>query len=206
MACKITRVGVISDTHFHSLHDFPVPLMDSLKAFDLIIHLGDFVSPELVDYFRNWSNFYGIAGNHDPHVVKSILPKADVIEINGHRIGLLHGYWFPLFCDHRSFGRFKKENVEAILYGHTHIIRNEVVKNTLMFNPGSASALWPAPWKTYGALTIGESISGEIVSITGKVRNGFSRYTDAIVARNNVIRWVCGSPRFPDYAEGVKQC
>jgi putative phosphoesterase len=201
VSCKITRIGVISDTHSHHFKEVPITLLNSLKAFDLIIHLGDFVSPDLVDYFKGMNNFFGIAGNHDPQSVKAILPKTDVIEVNGKRLGLLHGYWFPLFCQHRSLSRFKKEKVDAILYGHTHIIRNERVNDILFFNPGSASGLWPAPWKTYGVLNVGDLISGEIISIAGKGKAGFAKLTDAIVDRNTVLKWICGGPQSPDYSE-----
>ncbi len=199
MGKTTVRIGVLSDTHIHHMDDFPPSLMDTLKRFDMVIHLGDFVCPELVEYFRSLNNFYGIAGNHDPRCVKAILPRADVIEVNGKRLGLLHGYWFPLFTQHRSIARFRKEKVDAILYGHTHVIRNEIAQNIRFFNPGSAFALWPAPWKTYGILSVGETIKGEIVSIAGKGPVGFARLTDAIVDRNTVLKWVCGTPRAPDY-------
>ena len=197
---KVTRIGVLSDTHVHDLKEISSILFDNLKTMDLIIHLGDFVTMDLVDYFKSSNNFYGIAGNHDPHSIKAILPRSDVIEINGKRLGLLHGYWFPLFCGHRSEARFKREKVDAILYGHTHVIRNEIENNILWFNPGSASALWPAPWITYGVLNIGESITGEIISIAGKGKAGFAKLTDAFISRNTIIKKVCGSPRLPDYS------
>lgn len=200
MTKKVTRIGVLSDTHFHHFNEVPASLLESLKTFDLVIHLGDFVNKDLVEYFRSFNNFYGIAGNHDPQSVKKILPKADVIEVNGKRIGLLHGYWFPLFCEHRSLARFKKDKVDAILYGHTHIIRNEIANNILFFNPGSASALWPAPWRTYGVLSVGESVTGEIISIPGESMRGFSKFTDAVIKRNQVLRCICGKERNPDYA------
>jgi hypothetical protein len=88
--------------------------------------------------------------------------------------------------------------VDAIVYGHTHVIRNERMRGVLWFNPGSASALWPAPWKTYGILNIGESISGQIVSVAEKECSGFAKYAESIVRRDAVIKWVCGEPRFPD--------
>jgi uncharacterized protein len=198
LGSKVVRIGVLSDTHIHDMKDIPVSLLNIFKSFDLVIHLGDFACLELVEYFRSFNNFYGIAGNHDPHSVKAILPRADVIEVNGKRLGLLHGYWFPFFTQERSIARFRKEKVDAILYGHTHVIRNEMVQNTLFFNPGSIFALWPAPWKTYGIVNVGDTLKGEIVSLPGKGRVGFSRFTDAIVDRNTVIRWVCGAPRVPD--------
>jgi uncharacterized protein len=194
------RIAVLSDTHVHSMKEIPASFLEMFKSFDMVIHLGDFVSPELVEYFRGFNNFYGIAGNHDPRAVKALLPSRDVIEVKGKRLGLLHGYWSPFCAQQRSLIRFRKERVDAILYGHTHVIRNEKVGNILFFNPGSALALWPAPWKTIGVLNIGENIKGEIVSLAGKGPVGFSRFTDAIVDRNTVIKWICGAPRAPDYA------
>ncbi len=201
MSKKVTRIGVLSDTHYHKFDEVPSSLLESFKVFDLIIHLGDFVNKDLVEYYRSFNNFYGIAGNHDPQSVKKMLPKTDVIEVNGKRLGLMHGYWFPFFCQDRSLARFRKDKVDAILYGHTHIIRNETAKDILFFNPGSASALWPAPWRTYGVLNVGESLKGEIISIPGESTRSFSKFTDAFVKRNQVLRWVCGAERNPDSSE-----
>jgi len=199
---KTKRIGVLSDTHCHKLKEAPSALLEGLKDFDLIIHLGDFVNLELVEYLKSLNNFCGIAGNHDPQIIKSVLPSEDVIEVNGKRLGLIHGYWFPFFCQDRSLTRFKKDKVDAILYGHTHIIRNETVNNILFFNPGSASALWPAPWKTFGILNVGESITGEIVSVTGKGPTRFAKVPDSMIDRNTVVKWVCGGERVPDYPAG----
>jgi uncharacterized protein len=196
---KVVKIGVLSDTHIHTLKEIPPAFLESLRGFDIIIHLGDFVCMELVEYLKSFNNFYGIAGNHDPHSIKSILPSQDVVEVNGKRLGLIHGYWFPLFCQHRSLARFKRDKVDAILYGHTHVIRNEMVNNILFFNPGSALALWPAPWKTLGILSVGDTVTGEIVSVSGKGKAGFAKITDSMIDRNTVIKYVCGSSRVPDY-------
>ena len=162
----------------------------AIKDADFIIHLGDFTSPDLLDYFKTFNNFYGIAGNHDPHCIKSILPKATVIEINKKRLGLLHGYWFPFICDSRSLRRFKNENVDAIIFGHTHVVRNDDSSGMLFFNPGSASALWPAPEKTYGVLEIGETIQRKI-NLLGTKRKDNKRKTSG----ERVIELVCGKNR-----------
>lgn len=200
MSSKITRVGIISDTHIKHSKDIPSAIPESFKSLDLIIHLGDFVSPELLDYLKSLSNFYGVAGNHDPKSIKAVLPQSDVVEINGKRLGLLHGYWSPFFGQQRSLGKFKNDNVDAILYGHTHVIRNEKIKDILFFNPGSAAAMWPSPWKTYGILNIGDTVTGEIVSIANKEKVGLTKYMDAVIDRAMVLKWICGSSCIPDYS------
>jgi uncharacterized protein len=170
-----------------------------MEQVDLILHMGDFVCMDLVDVLKSKNNFHGIAGNHDPHSIKALFPRHDLIEVNGKRLGLLHGYWFPLFCEHRSLARFEKEKVDAIIYGHTHVIRNQMSHNILFFNPGSASAMWPSPWKTYGVLNVGEDIRGEIVSTGDKEKSSLEQRLDKFVTRDKIMQWVCGTPRQPDY-------
>jgi len=197
---KVTRIGVISDTHIRKLKDIPAKLLDTIKSFDLIVHLGDIVSMEFVEFLKSTNKFTGIAGNHDPQSIKRILPKTDIIEVNGKRLGLLHGYWFPFFCDRRSIARFKDENVDAILYGHTHIIRNQVKDGILWFNPGSAQALFPAPWKTFGVLEVGETVNGEIMNFDKNMIAPVTNPVDRLISRNKLISMVCGETRIPDYS------
>jgi putative phosphoesterase len=190
---------VISDTHMHRLEDFSSALKEMLNQVDLILHMGDFVCMDLVDSLRKMNNFHGIAGNHDPHSIKALFPKTDLIEVNGKRLGLLHGYWFPFFCQDRSLARFRKEKVDAIIYGHTHVIRNEVAHDILFFNPGTASAMWPAPWKTFGILNVGENIEGEIVAVQNKEKGKLEQIIDKVVTRDTIMKLACG-PRRPDYS------
>ncbi len=201
MAKKVIRIGVISDTHQHRLEGLPPALREMLGRVDLVLHMGDFVCMDLVDTLRTLNNFRGIAGNHDPHSIKDLFPRTDLIEVNGKRLGLLHGYWFPFFCEHRSLARFKKEKVDAIIYGHTHVIRNEISHNILFFNPGTASAMWPAPWKTYGIVNVGEDVSGEIIEVGKKEKGKLEKVADRFITRDRVLELACGGVRQPDHAE-----
>ena len=61
--------------------------------------------------------------------------------------------------------RFRNERVNAVLYGHTHIAKNHFLKDILFFNPGSAVGRFPSAGKSYGLLTVTESIRSEIFYI-----------------------------------------
>ena len=196
---KPVSVGVISDTHIKSLDDFPDFLDAFIKNVDIVLHLGDFTAPDIFDYFHNLPHFHGIAGNHDPRYIKSRLHRWDVVEINGKRLGLNHGYWSPFFSRQRTIARFKREKVDAILCGHTHLLQNETVNDTLMFNPGSMTGYWPAPWKTYGILHIGDSIKGEIVSLEPHDCVGIERYLNQVVTREKFLKTVRLARAIPDY-------
>ncbi len=121
---KVTRIGVVSDTHYHRFNDAPLSLLNRLKCYDLVLHLGDFVSPEVVEYFRGCNNFYGVAGNHDPQTVKKVLPDGRY-RGNGKKAGTFTRVLAPAFLLSPALARFSKDKVDAIVYGHTHIKRNE---------------------------------------------------------------------------------
>ena len=166
------KIGVLSDTHAHRLSELPPSLVNALINLDMIVHLGDFNSIELVDELKSMGNFRGVTGNHDFGDIQLALPKKDVLEVNGRKIGLIHGHGcvMPNGLYSGLIAKFNEEKVDAILYGHTHIADRKVLDDILFFNPGSVSGRFPAYKKTYGVLTVGESMTGHIVNIAGAHR------------------------------------
>ncbi len=161
------KLCVLSDTHAQNISQLSPALISVLAQVDLIVHLGDYETRELVDDFKRLNDFIGITGNHDFGEIISILPKSDILEINGKRLGLIHGHGCTLPFGLRRGLRyhFKKEKVEAILFGHTHIAKNKIDDGILYFNPGSAVARFPAIQGSYGIMNIGDEIEGEIFNI-----------------------------------------
>lgn len=157
------KVGVVSDSHVSKIDQLPSKLVDGLKEVDLIVHLGDYTGKELLDSLRGLGDFRGVFGNMDPSALRSELPEKEVIEANGKRLGLIHGWGAPWGIHKKIKDRFK--GVDAVLYGHTHIAKIETVGGILFFNPGSATGRFPALRKTYGILVIEESLQGEIITI-----------------------------------------
>lgn len=157
------KVAVLSDTHMPSIEQLPARLVSELKAVDLIVHLGDYTGTALLDELRSLGEFRGVRGNMDPPSFTSLLPDTEVLEIGGKRLGLIHGWGAPWGLQKRVRGRFKQ--VDAILYGHTHLAASDTVDDTAFFNPGSATGKFPAMRKTYGILTIGESLDWRVVTI-----------------------------------------
>ncbi|UCC59863.1 MAG: metallophosphoesterase family protein, partial [Dehalococcoidia bacterium] len=102
-------------------------------------------------------------GNMDPEAVREELPKEDVLELGGKKLGLTHEWGTPWVMHGRNSDRFK--GVDVVLYGHTHIATIESVDGVLYFNPGSAVGKFPALRKTYGVITIERSVRGEIIEI-----------------------------------------
>jgi uncharacterized protein len=157
------RVGVISDTHCSGADDLAPELVEDLAHVDLIVHVGDYTGKKLVDDLRGLGEFRGVYGNMDPPAVRSVLPEREVVELGGKRIGLVHGWGSPIGLQTRALDCFS--DVDAVVYGHSHMARSEVVDGVLAFNPGSASGRFPALRKSYGVLIIEETIQSEIVTI-----------------------------------------
>jgi putative phosphoesterase len=176
-----TIVAVIADTHIKHLDELPSGLMSALASADMVIHLGDYDSKELLDDLRKLNNFYGIAGNHDDKLLRRELKGMEVLEVAGKRLGLFHGFFIPLAVQKRMKAVFKKHKIDALLYGHTHFAMSKSIDDVFMFNPGSVTGHFPANYASFGLLTLDGSISGEIVPLEG-THNAARSYLVQLVA------------------------
>jgi len=188
------KIGVISDTHVHRISELPSSLINALTRMDMVVHLGDFHSEDLVNDLKEISNFRGVAGNHDSHIPG--LPEKDLVEIGGKRIGIIHGHGcvFPFGFKWGLLTQFEGR-MDAILYGHTHSVRNTMEEGTLFFNPGSVCGRFPAMHRSYGILTVGEQLSGEVITIETKRYYHLNRY---IGLASKAISYCCGLNGRPD--------
>jgi uncharacterized protein len=161
------KIVVIADTHARKINQLPKDLTNTLKQADHIIHLGDFDTVDIVEGLKSMGDFSGVAGNHDKRDIRSILPDIDILEINGKRLGLVHGHGctMPFGLKNGLRTRFNGTKLDAILYGHTHVTTNITMSDILFFNPGSACGRFPAYNRSYGLLEIEDSITARIIPI-----------------------------------------
>jgi putative phosphoesterase len=123
---------------------------------DLIVHAGDFVARDVLDGLRQLGEVKAVRGNMDSDELKQALPEKELVVIGGRRVGIIHGWGAPAGIDERVGGMFK--DVDTIIYGHSHYPKNELKRGILFFNPGRAR-------ESFGVLTIGEKVSGEIINL-----------------------------------------
>ena len=150
------KIGVVSDTHATSFADVPDRILIALAEVDLIIHAGDFVARDVLDGLKRLGEIKAVQGNMDSDELKRILPEKELLLIEGKRIGIIHGWGSPYGIDDRVGKMF--EDVDVIVYGHSHYSQNEIKKDILFFNPGQAR-------NSFGILTVGEQIRGEIINL-----------------------------------------
>jgi hypothetical protein len=123
----MTIIGVISDTHGLLRPE----ALDALKNSDHIIHAGDVGDPIILDRLREIAPVTVVRGNvdHGPWAGKN--PETDLLEIDGISIYVLH-ILEKLDLKPEAAG------ISAVIYGHSHVPKQEMKDNVLYFNPGSA--------------------------------------------------------------------
>ena len=157
------KIGVVSDTHCYKI---PEQMVDDFKTVDLIVHLGDFCSGKDLKAFRKINKVRAVCGNMDEPEVSQVLPVRDIFEVGGVKIGLCHGEGSPSGVLSFVKNIFKRDKVDAIVFGHSHLPYNEIIDGVLYFNPGSATDKVRPPYRSYGMLEVDNGkISGKIIKV-----------------------------------------
>ena len=162
----MTRIGVISDTHAHSIDELPRQLLSALKGLDMILHAGDLIDIALLEGLQTLGPpFRAVRGNMDSPQIRFRLAETEIIEIGQLRIGLTHGAGAPMFIMHTVLKKFKGRRLDCIVFGHTHkaMIRSE--GGILFVNPGSVTDKVYAKYNSYAVLKVDQKIEAEIIRL-----------------------------------------
>lgn len=155
------RIGVVSDTHMPvRAKKLPEALIKGLKSVDLILHAGDWVSLEAVALLEQLAPVDGIAGNNDGEEVLQRFGRKKILTLAGYRIGIIHGDGFEKTTEQRAFAAFRREELDVIIFGHSHIPLKKQQQGVLMFNPGSPTDKRRQPLYSYGILELNGNIKG----------------------------------------------
>jgi len=149
------NIGVLSDTHGLLRPE----ALSALAGSDFIVHAGDIGAADVLDKLRAIAPVTAVRGNMDGAPWARKIPATEVLEVGGLSIYILHKLAdLDLKPEAAGFA--------AVIYGHSHVPKQEVKNQVLYFNPGSAG---PRRFKlpvSIGRLVVsGQSVSGEIVAI-----------------------------------------
>jgi hypothetical protein len=149
-------IGVISDTHGLLRPE----ALAVLRGSEHIIHAGDVGAPEILDELSAIAPVTAIRGNVDKGAWARRLPETEVVDVGGVSIYVLHDLaQLDLKPEAAGF--------RVVIYGHSHVPKQETRGGVLYFNPGSAG---PRRFKlpvTIGRLILeGGTVRAEIVNIS----------------------------------------
>jgi hypothetical protein len=120
-------IGVISDTHGLLRPE----ALAALQGSDYIIHAGDIGDPQILDKLVAIAPLTAVRGNVDHGAWTRKIPATNVLEIGEISIYVLHDLQeLDLKPEAAKFA--------VVVYGHSHVPKQEVKNGVLYFNPGSA--------------------------------------------------------------------
>jgi uncharacterized protein len=152
---KPTRIGVISDTHGLLRPE----AVTALRGSDHIIHAGDVGAPEVLEELATLGPVTAVRGNVDKRAWARTLPKSEILEAGGILIYVLHDLaQLDLKAEASGFA--------VVVFGHSHVPKQEERNRVLYFNPGSAG---PRRFKlpvSLGRLLVQDGkVHGELISL-----------------------------------------
>ncbi|HEV3306991.1 MAG TPA: metallophosphoesterase family protein [Candidatus Sulfotelmatobacter sp.] len=120
-------IGVISDTHGL----LRPGALATLQGSDYIIHAGDIGDPQILDKLAAIAPLTAVLGNIDHGAWANKIPTTNVLEVGEISIYVLHNLQeLDLKPEAAKFA--------AVVYGHSHVPKQEWKNGVLYFNPGSA--------------------------------------------------------------------
>jgi len=132
------KIGLISDTHVpERSKTLPLKVHELFKGVDLIIHSGDITHEDVLIELETIAPVEAVLGNMDGYYIKRDLPEKKVIEVEKVKIGIIHGSGSPFGIEERIAQEF--QNVDVIVYGHTHRAVIKEINGILFINPGTPS-------------------------------------------------------------------
>ncbi|MEK7397162.1 MAG: metallophosphoesterase family protein [Candidatus Poribacteria bacterium] len=162
-----TKIAVISDTHIpKQAEKLPDALLEELAKSAFIIHAGDFEDINTLKELQKLNRVIGVVGNMDSKEIRDKLKNKETVNVDHHKIGVIHGWGDPHKLPRTVLQEFKDDGVHCIVFGHSHQAFNEVIDGILMFNPGSPTDIIYAHYKSYGILeTSPDGIKGQIIKL-----------------------------------------
>ena len=150
------KIGVLSDTHIHLAEEIHPEVVKAFSNVDLIVHAGDFVGSQVLEGLKRLGEVKAVHGNMDSMELRGLLPEKELLVVGGKKIGIIHGWGGPEGIEQKVRELF--DDVDIIIYGHSHRANIERIGDVLFFNPGPG-------YRSFGILTIGKDVQGEIIKI-----------------------------------------
>lgn len=146
------KLLVISDTHGDT--SLAEKVLEKHQDADIVVHLGDYLrDAERLHELYPEIRFEVVCGNCD--YVGGDIPMEKLLELEGQRVLLTHGHRYSVkWGIERLRAKAHYENIQLLLFGHTHICHTEYGPGYILLNPGSISEPRGSNKGTYAVVLI----------------------------------------------------
>ena len=136
-------LGIVGDTHNNLKNISKICEIFNEEKVDLVIHTGDITLPKSLKAFHQLKcRMLGVFGNNDVEEKNDLLEASSefkcsiydepfFFELNTKKICVVH---HPELINEDLL-----RQADYIFHGHTHRYRNEVIHETIIFNPGECA-------------------------------------------------------------------
>ena len=155
------RLLLIADTHVpRRARDLPTQVWDEVAKADVVVHAGDWVSPDLLDVLETRAaRLVACWGNNDGPALRARLPVRADATLDGLRLTVVHETGTAAGREARTSRLYPDSDV--LVFGHSHIPWDTTTETGLrLLNPGSPTDRRRQPFCSYmtagahnGALT-----------------------------------------------------
>ncbi|GAA4119849.1 YfcE family phosphodiesterase [Knoellia locipacati] len=152
------RLLLLADTHLPArARDLPRQVWAEAEAADVVIHAGDWVTPDLLDALEaRAARVVGVWGNNDGAELRRRLPEVAHVELGGLRWGVVHETGPKQRREERM--RAEHPDVDVLVFGHSHIPWDTEHDGLRLLNPGSPTDRRRQPTCTYLTCTVGGGV------------------------------------------------
>ena len=122
----------------------------------MILHAGDWQNLDVFFELSAYTETIGVAGNVDPWEIVDRFGKKKIVTVENLKIGIVHGDGTGKTTEQRAVEAFAEDEVDLIVFGHSHIPLMKEINGVTLFNPGSPTDKRRQPQYSFGLLEVGE--------------------------------------------------
>jgi uncharacterized protein len=162
------RLLLLADTHVPArARNLPAEVWDEVGRADVVVHAGDWTSPDLLDQLSARSRrLLACWGNNDGPPLRARLPEVARATLEGVRVAVVHETGDAAGRDRRVTAAYP--DADLVVFGHSHIPWDSAAArptggSTRLLNPGSPTDRRRQPRCTYLTLTLANGLIDDVV-------------------------------------------